>query len=175
MIVTGYYTLENKDNFDEIEVDGPFDCTHKGAWLGTGSYFWDTNIDWAHEWGDIGYRRRGKKYCITETKIDLSNNCFDLFGSVSSQQALMECIDLMIASGKLNNAKSAIIPNLIEFMKNQGIFTYSSIRAADMQRSIMRLRFRGDRPEFMVINQRVQICVIHRKGVLLHPVKVIFP
>ena len=49
MIVTGYYTLENKDNFDEIEVDGPFDCTHKGAWLGTGSYFWDTNIDWAHE------------------------------------------------------------------------------------------------------------------------------
>jgi hypothetical protein len=81
----------------------------------------------------------------------------------------------MIESGKLNNAKSAIIPNLIEFMKNQGIFTYSSIRAADMQRSIMRLRFRGDRPEFMVINQRVQICVIHRKGVLLHPLKVIFP
>ena len=31
MIVTGYQTLENLDNFDEIEVDGPFDCTHKGA------------------------------------------------------------------------------------------------------------------------------------------------
>jgi len=175
MIVTGYYTLENKDNFDEIEVDGPFDCTHKGAWLGTGSYFWDTNIDWAHEWGDIGYRRRGKKYCITETKIDLSNNCFDLFGSVSSQNELIECIDVMIESGKIKNAKEAIIPNLIEFMKEKEIFSYSSIRAADMHKKIMRLRFREDRGEYMIINQRVQICVIHRKGVILRPLKVIFP
>ncbi len=175
MIVTGYHTLENKDNFDEIELEGPFDCTHTGAWLGKGSYFWDTNIDWAHEWGNIGYVRRGKEYCITETIIDLSKNCFDLFGSVSSQQALIECIDVMIDSGKLKDAKSAVIPNLIQFMKEIGIFNYSSIRAADMHRSIMRLKFRGDTPEFMVINQRVQICVIHRKGVILHPLKVIFP
>lgn len=175
MIVTGYHTLENKDNFDEIELEGPFDCTHTGAWLGKGSYFWDTNIDWAHEWGNIGYVRRGKEYCITETIIDLSKNCFDLFGSVSSQQALIECIDVMIDSGKLKDAKSAVIPNLIQFMKEIGIFNYSSIRAADMHRSIMRLKFRGARPEFMVINQRVQICVIHRKGVILHPLKVIFP
>ena len=175
MIVTCYHTLENKDNFDEIELEGPFDCTHTGAWLGKGSYFWDTNIDWAHEWGNIGYVRRGKEYCITETIIDLSKNCFDLFGSVSSQQALIECIDVMIDSGKLKDDKSAVIPNLIQFMKEKGIFNYSSIRAADMHRSIMRLKFRGDRPEFMVINQRVQICVIHRKGVILHPLKVIFP
>jgi hypothetical protein len=87
----------------------------------------------------------------------------------------MECIDLMLASGKIQNAKSAIIPNLIEFMKSKGIFNYSCIRASDMHKKIMRLKFREDRNEYMVINQRVQICVIQRKGVLLRPLKVIFP
>ena len=81
----------------------------------------------------------------------------------------------MIESGKIKNAKEAIIPNLIEFMKEKEIFSYSSIRAADMHKKIMRLRFREDRGEYMIINQRVQICVIHRKGVILRPLKVIFP
>lgn len=175
MIVAGYHTLEDKDNYDQIELEGPFDCTHKGAWLGRGSYFWDTNIDWAHEWGDIGYKRRGKDYVIANTQIDLSNRCFDLFGSVASQQELLECIDVMIESKKITDAKSAVIPNLIQFMKNQNIFPYHLIRAADMHRNIFRLKFRGDRSEYMVINQRVQICVINRKDVILQPLKVIFP
>lgn len=175
MQVTGFHTLEDKDNYDEIELDGPYDCTHKGAWLGRGAYFWDTNITWAHEWGDIGYSKRGKNYVITETLIDIGNSCFDLFGSVSAQQELIACIEVMIESKKIKDAKSAVIPNLIEFLKRKGLFKYNSIRAADMYRNIFRLKFRGDRQEYMVINQRVQICVLNRKDVILRPLRVIYP
>ena len=49
MVVEGYQTLEDKDNLDEVELDGPFPCRHKGAWLGFGSYLWDTRVDWAIE------------------------------------------------------------------------------------------------------------------------------
>lgn len=174
MIITGYHTLENKDNIDEVEMDGPFDCTRRGAWLGPGSYFWDTNIKWAHEWGRIGYHNIKKKYIICSCQLDLSKNCFDLVGSVQHQTDLMECIDVMIKSRKIANAKEAVIPNLIQFMKNQGIFPFHSIRAADMHRGIMRVKFRGDREEYMIVNQRVQVCVIERKTVILPPLKVVY-
>lgn len=175
MIVTGYQTLEDKDNIDVIELEGPFECTHRGSWLGTGAYLWDTNIKWAHEWGNIGYQKREKNYVIAQTQLNLEHECFDLLGSVSCQQDLIECIDVMIASGKIKDAKQAVIPNLIHFMKEIGIFTYSSIRAADIHKGIMRLKFRGDRKEYSIIGQRVQICVIKRKDVILQPLKVVFP
>ncbi len=175
MIVTGYQTLEDKDNIDEIELDGPFQCTHKGAWLGTGCYFWDTNFDWALDWGDIAYQKRNKEFVVGKCNIDLSKDCFDLFGVVQHQIDLKECIEVMIESGKIRSAKEATISNLIQFMKNQKIFNYKSIRAADMHRNVFRLKFRGDRAEHMIINQRVQICVIDKKDVLLHPFKVIYP
>lgn len=175
MVVKAYHTLEDKDNYDEIELDGPYECTHRGAWLGRGAYFWDTNINWAHEWGEIGYKKRGRDYVITETQVDLGLHCFDLVGSVGAQQDLLQCIEVMLASGKIKDAKSAVIPNLIQFMKEKGIFPYSSIRAADMHQKIVRLKFRKDRQEYMTIGQRVQICVIHKKGVILHPLKVIYP
>ncbi|MEK6494342.1 hypothetical protein [Myroides odoratimimus] len=175
MEVIGYQTLENRDNIDAIELEGPYDCSHKGSWLGTGAYFWDSKIKWAHEWGYIGYQNRGKDYVIAQTQLNLEHECFDLFGSVNCQETLMECIEVMKQSGKIKNAKQAVIPNLIEFMKNNGIFNYSSIRAADMYRGIMRLKFRGDREEYSIIGQRVQICVIKRKDVILQPLKVVFP
>lgn len=175
MKVIAYQTLENRGNIDEIEFAGPFDCTHKGAWLGRGSYFWDTNIKWAHEWGEIAYKKYKRDYLITETSIDLGYECFDLLGSVQCQEELLECINVMITSKKIKNIQSAVIPNIIQFMKEMRIFDYSSIRAADMYRGIKELHFKDNKTEFMVIGQRVQICVIKRKNVLLHPIRVVFP
>lgn len=175
MIVAGYHTLEDKDNYDQIELEGPFDCTHKGAWLGRGSYFWDTNINWAHEWGDIGYKRRGKDYVITETLINLEESCFDLFGNVECRNELLECIEVLSQSKQIKNRNSATISNLIEFMKEKKIFHYKSIRASDISSYQLRIKFRMDRLEYMILNDRVQICVINRKDVILQPLKVIFP
>ena len=40
-----YQTLENRNNPDQIEEQGPFLCNRKSAWLGEGYYFWDSFIE----------------------------------------------------------------------------------------------------------------------------------
>lgn len=174
MIVEAYQTLEDRDNIDEIEMDGPFKCTHSKSWLGIGYYLWDTNFDWAKEWGYSAYEKYNKDFIIATCRIDLSKNCFDLVGSVQNQSDLKEAIKVMIDSGKIKNENQATIPNLIMFLKNQGLFQYKSIRACDMHSKILKLYFTKDK-EYMVINQRVQICVIEKKDVLLRPFSVVYP
>jgi len=167
MVVKGYQTLEDKDNIDEVELDGPFPCRHKGAWLGFGCYLWDTRLDWAIEWGNFAYTNRRKDFIIGMTWIDISKECFDLVGNVQHQLDFQEVINVILESKKIKRQEEAIVANVIEFMKNQGIFNYKSIRAADM-RSVKKYYFRIDKKtdqpkEYMMINQRVQICVIEKK------------
>ena len=45
-----FQTLEDRNNPDEVESQGPFICTNN-PWLGKGYYFWDTFLDLAHWWG----------------------------------------------------------------------------------------------------------------------------
>lgn len=175
MVVVAYQTLEDRDNIDEIEFEGPYICRHHGAWLGHGYYLWDTNFDWATDWGLHAYTKYGLEFVIGKCQVDLSKSCFDLVGSVAHQQSFLECIEVMIESGKIKNQAEAIVPNIIQFMKDQQIFDYRSIRASDMYPKIVELKFRKEKQEYMVINQRVQICVIVKKDVLLHPFSVIYP
>ena len=42
-----FQTLEDRNNPDEVESQGPFICTNN-PWLGKGYYFWDTFLDLAH-------------------------------------------------------------------------------------------------------------------------------
>ena len=51
MMVKAFQTLEDMDNIDIVELNGPFPCIHKGAWLGYGCYLWDSRIEWAIDWG----------------------------------------------------------------------------------------------------------------------------
>jgi hypothetical protein len=62
-------------------------------------------------------------------------------------------------------------------MKNKQIFGYKSIRAADVTSKVIRLHFsqKAERQEYMMINQRVQICVIEKKDVILPPFTVVYP
>jgi hypothetical protein len=175
MIVDAYQTLEDRDNIDVIELDGPFKCTHANSWLGIGYYLWDTNFEWAITWGEVAHRKKGNEYVIAKCKVNLENNCFDLVGNVKHQQDLIEVIKVMKESGKIKNNNEETIPNLITYLKSKGIFKYKSIRAADMHDKAVSLRFLIYRKEFMIINQRVQICVIEKKDVLLRPFLVVFP
>jgi len=102
-VVTAYQTLEDKDNIDEIELDGPFECRRSDAWLGFGYYLWDTNIEWAKSWGLTSYERKGKDYVIGRCEVDLSQSCFDLVGSVQHWSDFIEVIQVMIDSKKIRN------------------------------------------------------------------------
>lgn len=41
-------------NVDFVEVNGPFLCDRKDAWLSRGYYFWE-HVDLAHTWGIFAY------------------------------------------------------------------------------------------------------------------------
>ncbi|NIJ52335.1 hypothetical protein [Dyadobacter arcticus] len=174
MIVTAYQTLEDKDNLDEIETEGPFKCTRSDAWLGYGFYFWDTNMKWAIAWGENSYTRRGKGYVVGRCEVDLSNRCFDLHGNVAHQLELKEIIEVLKRSGKFRTGNRLILSSILEFLKNEGLFEYKSIRIGD-NNDPLKIHFTERRGEFMVINQRVHICVIERKDVILHPFSIVYP
>ena len=68
-----YQTLENRNNPDKIEEQGPFLCSHKNAWLGKGYYFWDSFIENAHWWGQKGARYKNG-YVICESTFELDED-----------------------------------------------------------------------------------------------------
>lgn len=172
MYIIGYQTLKDKDNIDEVESFGPYKCTAKNAWLGHGYYFWDTDIRWAHNWGESKYSKDG--YLILECQLDLSNKCFDIWGSVRCQLDLEESVSVMEEQIEGFDKESVTIPEIIEFMKKQDVFNYNSIRSFDSPNPIV-FKFQNNRYEFTVINQRVQICVLNKKEVIKSSPKVIFP
>ena len=181
MEVVGYQTLEDKDNIDEIEMDGPYQCTHRSAWLGTGRYLWDTNFQWALEWGPIAYCKYGKDFVIGKCKVVLDEHCYDLHGSVAHWLDFKEIVDSLIDTGYLSKDKITV-PKVIEYLKKKGLFDYKSIRAVDYPGSPNKLAFRIKNhkgrariQEHMLMNQRVQICVIEKKDVILPPFLVVYP
>ena len=61
-----YQTLEDRQNYEDVEEHGPYFCYARYAngnpksgvkepWLGEGYYFWDTRIADARWWGDTVY------------------------------------------------------------------------------------------------------------------------
>ena len=174
MIVTGYQTLEDKDNNDEIETDGPFPCNRGNAWLGFGCYFWDSNIFWAHDWGKKSYESRRLKYVIGRCEITLGDSCYDLVGSVAHLLDFEQVFEVLKESPKFKG-KTLIVANVIEYLKRKDIFKFKSIRAADVPNNTKKASFGGKWGESMVVNPRVQICVIEVQDIILPPFKVIYP
>ena len=172
-IVTAYQTLEHRDNIDEIEMDGPFECQRNDAWLGIGYYFWDTNVEWAHSWGRTAYERIGKKYLIGSCEIDIGNQCFDLVGSVGDREVFIAAVKAM--EELVKEKGQIIVPNVLQYLKLFTGFPYKSIRSQDIPRDTKKLKYNELRKEHTLLNQRVQICVIDKKGVLLSPFLVIHP
>jgi hypothetical protein len=174
MITIGYQTLEDRDNIDEIETDGPFFCIRQNAWLGRGCYFWDYDISWAHDWGKKAYERQRKSYIIGKCDITLGDTCFDLHGNMKQLNDFRDIVEVIKSSNKFNG-KRLIVSNIIEYMKSKRIFNYKLIRASEIPTYVNKISFGGNRDEHMVTNPRVQICVIDKKGVVLSPFKVIYP
>lgn len=181
MEVFGYQTLEDKDNIDEIELDGPFKCTRPDAWLGDGCYLWDSNMEWAKQWGKNVYQHHGKDFVIGRCSLLIDESCFDLFGNVSHQMEFKKLIEILVEHQFIEKERITV-PVLIEYLKRKGIFEFKSIRAADFQGSPDKLAFRLKNirgkwivREHMLLNQRVQICVIHKKNVILPPFLVVYP
>jgi len=66
-----YQTLEDRNNVDDVEANGPFPGDKRDRWLGNGFYYWDTFIDAAHYWGYVSYKMRGKEYIIAKSEVSI--------------------------------------------------------------------------------------------------------
>jgi hypothetical protein len=171
-MLTGYHTVEDRGNPDVIEVDGPFKCTRKNAWLGPGYYFWDSKIEWAHKWGKDAYKEKG--YVICSAQIENKTEVmFDLFGNVQHQDEFIQVFEAL--SAKLNTGeKPPLVAEIIHFLVNQNLFPYKSVRAHDEWNQAKVISFYQERAK-MRIGQRVQICLFEKNSVTLQDFLIVHP
>jgi hypothetical protein len=172
MLTTGYHTLQDLDNVDKIEGDGPIKCETKAAWLGFGYYFWDANIDWAHKFGRSRYQ---SDYMVFEAEILLNNETFDLFGNVSHKLEFREVWKLLKEKGAPDMKSDIRVADVLEYIKRYLKFPYNSVRAADNPDRQNVIQFGGLHGEFMFLNERVQICLITKKNLSLPSFRVVYP
>lgn len=185
-MLTGYHTVEDRNNPDVILLEGPFRCEREDAWLGYGYYFWDTKIEWAREWGKNNCLRKKDPwkdgYVICQALIvNDPDIMFDLVGNVSHQEEFEQVIKLLEADESYVDAQP-LVSEILAFMQEKGMFTYKSIRAADNNNKVIEINFRPpriqERPQnrpYMRIGQRVQICVVEKSNLTLQEFSIIFP
>lgn len=172
-VITGYHTLEDRDNADEVEINGPFICTRNNAWLSDGYYFWDSDLELAHEWGRVGYQLRRKQYLICQGEILNDDFIFDLVGSVLHQKTFIAMMDLLLE--QLPNGVEPRMVDVLDFLRSNGAFPFNAIRAADKHLKSREVSFGGKRGEYAILNQRTQICLLNKKNLILPSFRIIFP
>lgn len=118
-----YQTVEDRDNPDYIEVNGPILC-ELNAWLGPGYYFWDTFYENAEWWGKSHYKG---KYMICATESRCETDMFDLVGNT---QHLMELRKVAIMLRNKDSQKRWYVGHVLAYLKGEiKSFCYKAVRA----------------------------------------------
>lgn len=162
-----YQTLEDRQNYGEVEKHGPFFCSvkypdgslKKGVkepWLGDGYYFWDTRICDAHWWGKNVYSSNG--YIICHTTYDQhSPYLYDLVSNVDQFDEFVKCAKLIAGKRKVNRIS---FPVVLHYLKNrvQG-FNFKAVRVFPHPKTYMKtiVQFPGDKL-FLESLEKIQIC-----------------
>lgn len=175
-----FQTLENRDNPDLIERDGPFSCKWDNTWLGEGYYYWDTFIQIAHWWGNIRYNN---KHIICQADCDFdTEKCFDLVGSTEHLCIFSDSLDKLKGRGLLTN-KTTVARVLHHMRKTLKIFHYEAIRVYGIDsvskhknpEFSYRIIFEHNRFQYLDYKPAIQICIYNKYGLNLKNYKIIFP
>ena len=177
----GYNTLEDRKNPEEVQNNGPFICTRANAWLGHGYYFWEQDLERAHDWGRIAY---SKSYMICQADLNLPK-ILDLLGNIAHRKYFKELISYLQSNFDAfkGESKNIAIGHAIHFLrkinsrpKYKGVFDYDSVRAEDFpQKGSNKLPFAYGRPETFDLNSRVQICVFNKDLGNISHYKLVYP
>lgn len=174
-----YQTIQDKENPDEIERQGPFLCNWKNSWLGDGYYFWDTFIENAHWWGEV---HCNNSYMICEAKIDWDNqNCFDLVGNTQHLLDFDKSIKFMKKKRLLKN--DTTVSRVLKFMQNQNLFlNYCAIRAFGINSKgkdytpNYRVVFEPEKKfQYLPYKPEIQFCLLKLDPLKFREYRVIFP
>ena len=177
-----YQTLENRQNYREVEDHGPYFCSERYAngilkrgtkepWLGEGYYFWDTRITDARWWGDTVYGSKG--YIICKTTYDQhSPLLFDLVGDVRQFDEFIKCAELVM---KERNVGTVKFPVVLAYMKKVGKeFNYKAIRVWPHPRTFEKTPIRfPDEKKVLYNPDKIQICFFD-KTLLTEPYRIVY-
>ena len=171
----GYHTVENRNNFDYIVDNVPFKCTKNNAWLSSGYYFWEHDLERAHLWGKMAYNHSG--YIICKFKLTLEN-LFDLHGRRDHQneyQALLETLKELNPNWNDKKIPVGYAIKILRELNNlqEGIFSFDSVRAADHPKPDYH-KFVEGRKEQMDLNPRIQICLFEKTKLNLSEMNMVY-
>lgn len=180
MIRTLYQTVEDRDNPDDIELNGPYICKNNKAWFGHGYYFWDSFICLAHWWGNLCYQKNG--YIICQSSLSEDNMCrvYDLVGHPELLLEI-EAASEIITKGTGKKDKLHI-PEIIEYLKRKTSFLkkYGAIRAyplktlPDKMAKEYQIKFNDWNRAYIDLRPAIQFCFFD-KSLLNEDYHIVYP
>ncbi|MCQ2351281.1 MAG: hypothetical protein MJ003_04830 [Paludibacteraceae bacterium] len=172
-----YHTLENRENADEVEMNAPYPCNKKNAWLGRGYYFWESFIDLAKKWGEDSYNGN---YFVCQCQLSCPDEyVLDLVGNTRQLMYMQSTVDMLEARLKQG---PLTVPFVINYLREKTKFNYYAIRVNGVNSMCMReenvskwrIKFTDKRKAYLDLMPALQICVIDKK-ILKLPMKIIYP
>lgn len=174
-----YQTLEDRQNYEDVERHGPYFCSARYAdgvlksgvkepWLGEGYYFWDSRIADARWWGDTVYSKKG--YIICHTTYDQhSPLLYDLVGDVKQFDEFVKCAELIKAKRRV---KTVSFPVVLSYIKRLPEFAYKAIRVWPRPLSTDIVARFPDNKLVLGKADKIQICFFD-KTLLINPYEVV--
>lgn len=174
---TIYQTLEDRENPDQVENEGPFKCKHNNSWLGPGYYFWDSFINNAHWWGIEAHKG---SYIICEAVFDFeSNSCFDLVGSTKHLTEFKEAL-IEMKNRKLIKRDTFVV-NVLNFLRTIGVFKYSAIRVNPINSQTkgiadsFKVNFVKNNIAHLEYEPPIQVCIFDLQAVNFRSYRIAYP
>lgn len=174
-----YQTLDDKENADYVEEQGPFKCTRSDAWLGHGYYLWETYINLAHFWGQKNY----DSYIVCKGYLTIDESCYDLYNNSNHRLEFEEMCKELVSAG-ISRWDKMLVAHVIEFLKRKGKFKYKAIRVlgtdsisnnTENKSFISRILFRFGKKAYFDMMPQIQICLIEKKALSLQDFSVVYP
>jgi hypothetical protein len=173
-----YQTLQDRDNPNEIEGNGPFKCRRKNAWLGQGYYFWESYVENAHWWGEISCFG---KYVICKAKVfPNEDNCFDLVDNPMHLEQLRTAADMISEKGL--SPSRITVGNVVQFLKdNFDSFQFECVRAKGERVRLPENKFSkpvyftANGKPYLDLNPPIQICLFGKTSLDLQGYMIVYP
>lgn len=175
-----YQTLEDRSNNDFVELNGPFLCDNKRAWLGRGYYYWETFIEYAHWWGRVAYINNQKDYIVCLSEVVLGDLIlYDLMQSETLLEFEEMRMALTHAYPKRNISVAVVLEHLRAHNKH---FNYKAIRAVVSDATNYDQGIISRHVPFVPYNRaylntcpQIQVCFLEKTPIGSNNFKVIYP
>lgn len=183
MNTIGHHTCANRNDKPFILQNAPFYSEFnkeqdKIPFLGGGYYFWDTNPEAAHFWGENHYKGN---YFIYECVLNIEDDKFlDLVGS---RKDMIKLKMLIAKFAFVFEGEDVCLGEMLEYFKNldnlsPGIFPIDAVRAIDSAKRKKEsdiMYFNKYKKHYIDLFPRLIICFYRKKPVFFRSPKIIFP